>query len=247
MPDIQTAPTQPVNSSNTEALANAGQVHDLSFYGMFMQADWVVKAVILILVIASIWCWKIILDKWLTFSSTRTKMKKFEKRFWSSNNLKHVYDEVYEKPRNPLARIFVAGMGEWIQAKEGKLETTQDGLAFRGDERVHLAMEQVKADEIGKLEKSLGFLATVGSTAPFIGLFGTVWGIMNSFQSIANSQNTSLAVVAPGIAEALFATAIGLLAAIPAVIFYNKFVRQTDVLAGDIEEYTNSLNTLLKV
>lgn len=201
----------------------AGSVaHDLSMWGLFLQADLVVKTVLLLLIAASIWSWAIIVDKWLMFKSVNAKAHKFETSFWSGEALEKIYNRIHQKPGDPMARTFCAGMNEWKLTVEGK--THFDGDLRAGlQQRIDRAMSTSINREVSMLERYMAFLATVGSTAPFIGLFGTVWGIMNSFAAIAGAQNTSLAVVAPGIAEALFATAIGLVAAIPAVVAYNKF------------------------
>jgi biopolymer transport protein TolQ len=207
-----------------QATQLAGSVahHDFSVWGLFLQADLVVKSVLLVLIASSIWSWAIIIDKWITFKSVHARANKFENSFWSGEALEKLYKRISAKPGDPMARTFCSGMNEW------KL-TVDNAAAVDGDlraglqQRIDRAMSTSINREVGVLERYMTFLATVGSTAPFIGLFGTVWGIMNSFAAIAGAQNTSLAVVAPGIAEALFATAIGLVAAIPAVVAYNKF------------------------
>ncbi len=212
-------PTIPIQASQ---LAGTVAHHDLSITSLFWQADLVVKIVMFILAASSVWCWAIIIDKWVTFKSINIKAAKFETSFWSGEALEKLYKRISAKPGDPMGRTFCSGMNEW------KL-TVDSNATFDGDlraglqQRIDRAMSTSINREIGTLERYLTFLATVGSTAPFIGLFGTVWGIMGSFSAIAGSQNTSLAVVAPGIAEALFATAIGLVAAIPAVVAYNKF------------------------
>ncbi|MBI1214236.1 MAG: protein TolQ [Alphaproteobacteria bacterium] len=211
-------PTIPIHATQL-----AGTVHhDLSVWGLFLQADLIVKSVLMILIGSSVWSWAIIADKWITFKGLGLKANKFENSFWSGEALEKIFKRIQAKPGDPMARTFCAGMHEW------KL-TTESNAHFDGDLRAGLAQRIDRAmatsinREINVLERYMTFLATVGSTAPFIGLFGTVWGIMNSFSAIAGAQNTSLAVVAPGIAEARFATAIGLVAAIPAVVAYNKF------------------------
>lgn len=218
-----------------QAAQLAGTVaHDMSIWGLFLQADLIVKAVMLILIGSSIWSWAIIFDKWMTFKSINTKAQKFEASFWSGEALEKLYKRISGNPSDPMARTFCSGMNEW------KL-TVESTASFDGDlraglqQRIDRAMQTSISREISLLERYMTFLATVGSTAPFVGLFGTVWGIMNSFAAIAGSQNTSLAVVAPGIAEALFATAIGLVAAIPAVVAYNKF-------STDLNRYQDRLD-----
>jgi len=206
-----------------QATQLAGTVqHDFSVWGLFLQADIVVKTVMVILGASSIWSWAIIFDKWITFKSLHIKANKFETSFWSGEALEKLYKKVQAKPNDPLARIFCAGMHEWKLSADGSGGFDGD-LRAGLQQRIDRSMATGINREVSLLERYMTFLATVGSTAPFIGLFGTVWGIMNSFAAIAGSQNTSLAVVAPGIAEALFATAIGLVAAIPAVVAYNKF------------------------
>jgi len=209
---------------------------DLSIWGLLLNADAVVKIVILILVVASFWCWTIIFEKSVRFRRLRVLAEKFEEAFWSGGSLEDLYDRVGSRPDHPMASIFAAAMAEWRRSIAGGLGIGGQGLTAGLHQRIGQAMQVALTREVDKLERYMSFLATVGSTAPFIGLFGTVWGIMNSFQSIAASKNTSLAVVAPGIAEALFATALGLVAAIPAVIAYNK-------LSGDLDRYESRLET----
>ncbi|MEZ0226584.1 MAG: protein TolQ [Alphaproteobacteria bacterium] len=206
----------------TTQLAGSVAHHDFSVWGLFLQADLVVKSVLMVLAASSIWSWAIIIDKWITFKAVDMKANKFENSFWSGEALDKLYKRISQKPGDPMARTFCSGMNEWKLTVDNAASVDGDlraGLAQRIDRAMSTSINR----EVSILERYLTFLATVGSTAPFIGLFGTVWGIMNSFTAIAGAQNTSLAVVAPGIAEALFATAIGLVAAIPAVVAYNKF------------------------
>jgi biopolymer transport protein TolQ len=189
----------------------------LSIVSLFMEADWVVKAVIIGLVLSSIWSWTIIVGFLFRISKINDETTKFEADFWKSNDIDGFHNE-RGKAELPVARVFAAGVAEWRRSTNGK---SIDRAGTR--ERLATAMDATIAAETDKLANRLNFLATTGSVAPFVGLFGTVWGIMNSFVAIGLEQNTSLAVVAPGIAEALFATAIGLFAAIPAVIAYNRF------------------------
>lgn len=213
--------------------AHAG---DLSVLDFFLQADLVVKSVMILLLAMSVLCWSIIIEKWLTLQSLTRRAKLFEETFWSSNSLEVLYDKINRRPGDPMAAAFVAGMGEWrrgmshLGSAAGKSDT-RIGLTSRIDGVMGLAINR----EMGKVENRLTVLASVGSTAPFIGLFGTVWGIMNSFTAIAAEGNASLVTVAPGIAEALFVTAMGLVAAIPATLAYNKF-------AGDLSRYSDRLN-----
>ena len=192
-----------------------GGATDFSLWQLFLRADFVVKSVILILIASSIFSWALILDKYRLFKRIDKSTKLFEDKFWKSKSAETFYKNLPDKTDDPLAQIFKSTMEELIKTRS-KSSTVQSA-------RVQRVVEVSIDRQLKNIEKNFTYLATVGSTAPFIGLFGTVWGIMNSFQSIAISRNTSLAIVAPGIAEALFATALGLLAAIPAVIAYNKF------------------------
>ncbi len=214
----------------------AGSIdYEMSIWGLFVRADIVVQAVILMLVLASFWCWAIIFDKALRMRRLNSQATKFEESFWSGGSLEELFDRVGARPSDPMTAVFAAAMREWRRSSEKGLigaGTIRAGIG----ERVEPVMQVTLGREMERLERYMSFLASVGSTAPFIGLFGTVWGIMNSFQSIAAMKNTSLVVVAPGLAEALFATALGLVAAIPAVIAYNK-------LSSDLGRYANRLES----
>ncbi|HVI27749.1 protein TolQ [Hansschlegelia sp.] len=213
---------------------------DMSLWGLFLQASIIVKFVMLGLISASIWCWAIVVDKQLLFSRTKRNMDRFEKIFWSGQSLEELYRSLVNRPNTSMAALFVAAMREWKRSYEG------GGRSVAGlQQRIDKVLDVTIAREVERLESKLLVLATVGSAGPFIGLFGTVWGIMTSFQSIAASKNTSLAVVAPGIAEALFATAIGLVAAIPAVIFYNKFSNQVTRQASRMEGFADEFSAIL--
>ena len=217
---------------------------DVSFWGLVLQADTIVKIVMLILLIASIWSWSIIIEKTKRFFLLKKQAEAFEDTFWSGESLEKLYKEEEKNPKHPLATVFVAGMYEWTRANDNNSLSNvkiQAGL----QERIHQVMNVAVTRELEDVEKNIGFLATVGSTAPFIGLFGTVWGIMNSFQSIALSKDTSLAVVAPGIAEALLATALGLVAAIPAVIAYNKLSNNLNTYALRLQNFASEFEALL--
>ncbi|TAK48393.1 MAG: protein TolQ [Xanthobacteraceae bacterium] len=218
-------------------LANA----DVSLLALFWQAHWIVKAVMLGLLACSVWVWAIAIDKLILFSRTRRAMDRFEQAFWSGQSIEELYRSLAARPTHSMAALFVAAMREWKRSFESQ------GKSFAGLQmRIEKVMNVTIAREVERLERRLLVLATVGSAGPFVGLFGTVWGIMSSFQSIAASKNTSLAVVAPGIAEALFATAVGLIAAIPATIFYNKFIsevnRQSQRLEGFADEFAAILS-----
>ena len=189
--------------------------YDLSIFSLFIRADPIVKLVIFGLFIASIWSWAIIINKIKMIRKMNNVTKKFEDLFWSSSSLEDLYTNTESKNDNPMIAIFNKSMIEWLKLRNSKIKD-------RIENRLNNVLVSSINNEITKLEKNMIFLASLGSSAPFVGLFGTVWGIMNSFQAIGITKNTSLAVVAPGIAEALFATALGLIAAIPAVIAYNK-------------------------
>jgi biopolymer transport protein TolQ len=197
-------------------------------------------AVMIGLLLASIWVWAIVIDKLILFNRTRRGMDRFEQAFWSGQSLEELYRSLSSRPNTSLAALFVAAMREWKRSFEGPARSFA-GLQMR----IEKVMDVTIAREIERMERRLLVLATVGSAGPFIGLFGTVWGIMTSFQSIATSQNTSLAVVAPGIAEALFATAIGLMAAIPATIFYNKFASEVNKQAHRMEGFADEFAAIL--
>lgn len=217
------------------AMALPGSVasNDLSMVSLFLQADWVVKFVMISLLSASVWCWAIIIDKYMKMRAVITKTNKFEGDFWSGGSLDKLYERIGINPDNPMAILFASAMREWHRSTERGF-ARGEGLVGGVQQRIAQVMRVTIDREMERLERYLGVLATVGSTATFVGLFGTVWGIMNSFHSIAQTKNTSLAVVAPGIAEALFATAVGLIAAIPAVVAYNKF-------SNDMNRYTTRL------
>ena len=217
--------------------------HDLSIWGLFMAADIVVKAVMLMLILASIWSWAIIFEKLRGIRKEFQIADNFEDDFWSGGALDRLYDDLGPEPDGTMPRVFSAAMREWRRA-------TARGVAKQNAvhslaQRIERTMSVTISRELSGVEKGMTFLASVGSVAPFVGLFGTVWGIMNSFQSIAQSKNTSLAVVAPGIAEALFATALGLAAAIPAVVAYNRFSSQIEELASRLESFSGEFSTIL--
>ncbi|MDX2234502.1 MAG: protein TolQ [Hyphomonadaceae bacterium] len=211
---------------------------NLSMLTLILQADPAVKAVMVMLAIASLWSWSIAIDKWLLFADIETRTKEFEKKFWSGRGVDDIDDRASEKAGGAMARVFAVGAREWREAERSMTNMSQVQLA---QDRVDRLMSAAAQRELARAGKGLGALATIGSAAPFIGLFGTVWGIMNSFTAIAANQQTNLAVVAPGIAEALFATALGLFAAIPAVVFYNKFAGDLDRLADTLESFSDEV------
>ncbi|QGZ34832.1 protein TolQ [Stappia indica] len=227
----------PVELAQTTLAAPQG---DMSFFALFLQAHLVVKLVMLGLVVASIWCWAIIVDKWLLFTRTKRQMNRFETVFWSGQSLEELYRTLSGRANHSMAALFIAAMREWKRSHEG----ARPAIASLR-QRIDRVMDVTIAREAERLEARLLVLATVGSAAPFIGLFGTVWGIMTSFQAIAASKNTNLAVVAPGIAEALLATALGLLAAIPAVIAYNKLSADAGKLSARMEGFADEFSAIL--
>ncbi|NNL88246.1 MAG: protein TolQ [Marinicaulis sp.] len=209
---------------------------------MFFQADPVVKAVMGILVISSLWSWAVIIDKSMTFGRLKRKANKFEDQFWSGKPLDDLYRKMGDKADHPMARVFTSGMEEWSRSKDtGRTEALVVGAKSRIEKVMNVAVSR----ELEKAESNLGVLATVGSAAPFIGLLGTVWGIMNAFQAIGVTNDTNLAVVAPGIAEALFATALGLLAAIPAVVGYNRYSAALNSYAVRLQGFADEFSAIL--
>jgi biopolymer transport protein TolQ len=212
----------------------------LSMWDLFLNADLVVKLVMVGLLIASIAVWAITIDKFLLYSRTRRAMDNFEQAFWSGQSLDELYRSISSRPTHSMAALFVAAMREWKRSLEAHPRSFA-GLQMRIEKVMDVTIQR----EIARLERYLLVLATIGSAGPFIGLFGTVWGIMTSFRAIAGQQTTSLAVVAPGIAEALFATAIGLVAAIPATIFYNKFVSDVNKQAQRLEGFADEFAAIL--
>ena len=210
---------------------------DFSIIQLFLRADFVVKSVIIILIAASVYSWALIFEKYRLFKKIEKSTSNFEEKFWKSKSAENFYNNLSNTNKDPLTNIFQSAMVELIKTKS-KSSSVQTA-------RVSRVLEISGDKEINLIEKHFTFLATVGSTAPFIGLFGTVWGIMNSFQSIAISRNTSLAIVAPGIAEALFATALGLLAAVPAVVAYNKFTSDSRKYSGRIENFSKRFISII--
>ena len=210
---------------------------DFSLFQLFIRADFIVKSVILILLLGSVYSWALIFDKYRLFKKIDLSTTIFEDKFWKARSAENFYNNLTNKNKDPLTSVFQSAMAELIKTKS-KSSSVQIA-------RVTRVLEISSDREIKQIEKNFTFLATVGSTAPFIGLFGTVWGIMNSFQSIAISRNTSLAIVAPGIAEALFATALGLLAAIPAVIAYNKFSSDSKKYSDRIENFSKRFISIM--
>jgi len=215
---------------------------DMSLWSLFMQADIVVKLVILGLLAASVWVWAIVFEKYASLRRANREADTFEDRFWSGGSLDELYDQQGAKPTNPIAAVFGAAMGEWRRtARVAGADISHTGVRDRVDRSITVTIGR----EMERLERWMIFLASVGATAPFVGLFGTVWGIMHSFSAIAAMHNTNLAVVAPGIAEALFATAIGLVAAIPAVLAYNKISTDLARYAARLEGFGAEFGAIL--
>jgi len=214
-----------------------GGVNDFSLWQLFIRADFVVKSVIILLLASSVYSWALIFDKYRLFKKINLSSEEFENKFWKAKSAENLNNNLPAKSKDPLTKIFQSAMAELIKTKS-KPSSVQSA-------RVERVLEISTDNQIKEIEKNFTFLATVGSTAPFIGLFGTVWGIMNSFQSIAISRNTSLAIVAPGIAEALFATALGLLAAIPAVVAYNKFNSDSKKYISKIENFSKRFLSII--
>jgi biopolymer transport protein TolQ len=231
--------------STVETMPLAGAIpHDLSIVDLFWQADSIVKLVMFILLLASFWSWAVIFDKTMRLRRLRREAATFEESFWSGGSLDDLFDRVGQRPLDPMSAVFAAAMREWRRsAAKGLLSTAIMRTSLQ--QRIERVMNVTVGRELERAERFMAFLATVGSTAPFVGLFGTVWGIMDSFSSIAASKNTSLAVVAPGIAESLFATALGLVAAIPAVIAYNKLANDFGRYAGRLDAFASEFSAIL--
>ncbi len=212
---------------------------DFSLWALFLRADLVVKIVMVGLAFASVWSWAIIIDKAWRFRRLLRDADQFEDDFWSGRPLDELYQQIGQRPKTPIEAVFASAMREWRRS-------TDKAPLFAGlRERIDRGMNVTINREMARVENQLGFLATMGTTAPFIGLFGTVWGIMNAFQAIAVTKDTNLAVVAPGIAEALFATALGLVAAIPAVVAYNRFTGQVGRYATRLEDFADEFAAIL--
>jgi biopolymer transport protein TolQ len=224
----------------TLAMAHDAATIDFSLMALFARASIPVKLVMMLLILSSFWSWSIIIRKFISFRAARNEAGEFDRAFWSGEPLDELFDMIGPAPEGASQRIFAAGMLEWRRSHR------QDGGLIAGAQaRIDRSMDVAITKESENLTSGLTFLATVGSTGPFVGLFGTVWGIKVAFEEIAISQNSSLAVVAPGISEALMATGIGLLAAIPAVIFYNKLSSDSDRIIGGYEAFADEFATIL--
>lgn len=222
-----------------ETLALAAEA-DFSLWALYQRATLIVKLVMIMLVIASFWAWSIIIQKLITYRKARSEAAIFDRRFWSGEPLDELFDEIGADPGGQSERVFAAGMTEWRRSHRN-----DGGLIAGATARIDRSMDVAIVKESEHLQSGLTVLASIGSVTPFIGLFGTVWGIMNAFIEIAEQQSTSLAVVAPGIAEALLATGLGLLAAIPAVIFYNKLSADSDRIVASYEAFADEFATIL--
>jgi biopolymer transport protein TolQ len=230
-----------MDQSSVSAAALAGSVGtDMSVWGLFLQADLVVKIVMVTLLLASLWSWAIIFEKWLRLRTMWSRADSFEEAFWSGGSLEDLFYRVEKARPHPMSSVFSAAMREWRRSAS---RTGGDNAGL--SQRIERVMYVTVGREMDKAERHMTFLASVGSTAPFVGLFGTVWGIMNSFQAIAVSKDTSLAVVAPGIAEALFATALGLVAAIPAVLAYNKLSSDFGRYVARLEAFSSEFGAII--
>ncbi len=233
-----------IAENTKQIVTTAGTTADLSIASLILSSDFISKLVIVLLILSSIWTWTIIISKLFHYSTLKKKMESFEMIFWSGQMLDELYEKVKKSIDNPLASVFVSSIKEYKKNK--KFNTKKSDFLRTGyKERVIGSMYLSKNREVEELETRLGFLATVGSSAPFIGLFGTVWGVMHSFQSIAVSKNTTLVVVAPGIAEALLTTAIGLFVAVPATVFYNYLSSEVDGINNKIDDFIGELNALI--
>jgi biopolymer transport protein TolQ len=219
----------------------AAQTDQFGLFNLFLIASPVVKFVMIGLVVASILCWGIVFEKWLAVRKMKASMDKFEQLFWSGQSLEDLYLTLGPRSNKGMAALFMSAMREWKRSQDSAMRAGFAGVQMR----INKVMDVQLQKEMAKLEQRLLVLATVGSTAPFIGLFGTVWGIMNSFRAIGVSKNTNLAVVAPGLAEALFATALGLLAAIPAVMFYNKYSSDIGKIAARLENFADEFGSII--
>ena len=223
----------------TNVLTAAPEI-DFSLLALFARATLTVQIVMVVLMVMSFWSWAIIIQKQMLFRASRREASVFDRAFWSGEPLDELFEKIGAQPDGPSQKIFASGMLEWRRSHR-----SDGGLIAGAQARIDRAMDVAISRESERLNKGLSFLATTGSTAPFIGLFGTIWGIKHAFEQIALSQNTSLAVVAPGIAEALLATGIGLLAAIPAVVFYNKLNSDSDRILGGYESFADEFATIL--
>jgi len=227
----------------TEALNLSGELSPIQ---LFFEADIVVKGVVVLLLLLSVWSWTVIVQKFLAFMATNRLADQFEGNFWSGGNLEELYDQIAQSPKqDPMSAVFASGMREWRRAPTSKLNTGTEGLKASLRQRIDRAMDLSIGKQLARLENQLTILASIGQAAPFIGLFGTVWGVIDAFQTIAAEGSTSLVAVAPPIAEALFATALGLVAAIPASIAYNKFSSDLGKFGDRLDTFSGEFGAIL--
>jgi len=242
-PTLSAAPVTPVEVNSVSDSAAGPQVGSISMLQLFWHADLTVKIVFVVLVLASLWSWIVIINKWMLLGTLGRRADKFEKTFWSGLSLDELYQQFAQKNDNPMTAVFTSALREWRRAFDAG--APRESMLPGVKERIEKAMNVTILRETIGIEKQLGLLATVGAVAPFIGLFGTVWGIINAFSAIGSHHDVSLATVAPGMSEALFATAMGLLAAIPAVIFYNKFVNDISRYSARLESFADEFSAIL--
>ncbi|MFI3241181.1 MAG: protein TolQ [Alphaproteobacteria bacterium] len=230
---------------DTQTLNDVANASGGSFFDLIWSADFVTKIALLGLIAASVWSWAIIIEKLGTLRSVKSLSKSFEKKFWSGGSLDKLYESIGNKPRDPMSAVFVAAMKEWKRTNILKSKTDRGLRGVSLQQRIEKAMLVCMDKEVDELETRMGFLASTGSVAPLVGLFGTVWGIINSFNAIGMSNNNSLSAMAPGIAEALFTTAFGLVAAIPALIAYNKISSDIERYSLKLEGFMSEFSTIL--
>ncbi len=232
------------NVIESVAFGGAALAADFSIWALFLRSDVIIKLVMIILFAASFWSWTVIIDKWLRMRRLWGQAAEFEDSFWAGGSLDDLYDRVGNSPLDPMSAVFSAAMGEWRRSSSRGLAATERMRASL-QERIERVMDVTMAREVERVERYLVFLASAGATAPFIGLFGTVWGIMNSFQAIALAKDTNIAVIAPGLAEALFTTAMGLIVAVPAVAAYNKFSNDLNRYSQRLEGFASEFSAIL--
>lgn len=230
---------------DTQTLADVANGSSMSMWSMVWSSDTVTKVVMIGLLLASVWSWAIIIDKIATLREVKQRSRSFESKFWSGGSLDKLYESIGNKPADPMSAMFVAAMREWKRTNIMKSKTDRGLRGVSLQQRIEKAMAVSMDKEVDSLDTRMGFLASTGSVAPLVGLFGTVWGIINSFNAIAATQSNSLAAIAPGIAEALFTTAFGLIAAIPAVVAYNKISSDIDRYANRLENFATEFSSIL--
>ena len=230
---------------DTQTLADVADGSSMSMWSMVWSSDTVTKVVMIGLILASVWSWAIIIDKLATLRDVKQRSRSFESKFWSGGSLDKLYDSIGNRPADPMSAMFMVAMREWKRTNIMKSKTDRGLRGVSLQQRIEKAMAVSMDKEIDSLDTRMGFLASTGSVAPLVGLFGTVWGIINSFNAIAATQSNSLSAIAPGIAEALFTTAFGLIAAIPAVVAYNKISSDIDRYANRLENFAAEFSSIL--